>query len=571
MEQLNNDDFIFMNNTSIVHEISNLKSDVDKLRPIDKTQENRIMQKFRLDWNYNSNAIEGNSLDYGETAAFLMHGITAKGKPLKDYLDIKGHNEVIDYLLYIIKNKEELSERDIRSMHQMLLVEPYQSLAQNTEGQTIQKTIRIGEYKRMANHVRTITGEIHYYASPEETPILMRDLIDWYRASIAENRLHPVIIAAIFHHRFTSIHPFDDGNGRMSRLLMNLILMQYEYPPVIIKQTDKNDYYLALSQADTGNIQPFVDFIGSNLIYSLSLYIRGAKGEPIEEQSDLRKKLTLFKKEIQARRDKVELKKSPEVLEDTLENSFTPFFNDLSIVLSDFKDLFFDYKEEYVLYNTNQGGYWLYTDTNIIQKVHDIIKGGNPNSVEVFSYRFSNFKLAEDSFSIELKIALMISEIDYTILYSFSEPEELSRISFTGYHQWPTNSIVKKYYHQQILSDELGKLTNLLGESFYDFIKSIFDKSIKIEPQLNSAEIGAIWNSMSEDFDKIDSTKFQLFLNNLIIDVSNDNEFVYLKIDNGTFNRLSIEDRIEIESSLFNALQANSKSLKKVFVRITVY
>lgn len=178
MEPLNNNNYYFLNSSSVIKEIDDLKSEIDSLRPIDKTQENRIMQKFRLDWNYNSNAIEGNSLDYGETAAFLMHGITAKGKPLKDYLDIKGHNEVIDYLSYLIKNKEDLSEKDIRAMHQMLLIEPYESASQTIEGISVKKTIRIGEYKRTANHVKTITGEIHYYASPEDTPILMAELIE---------------------------------------------------------------------------------------------------------------------------------------------------------------------------------------------------------------------------------------------------------------------------------------------------------------------------------------------------------------------------------------------------------
>ena len=105
MEPLKTENLLFLNNLSIIEETDILKREVDGVRPLSKEQENRIMQKFRLDWNYNSNAIEGNSLDYGETAAFLMQGITAKGKPLKDYLDIKGHNEAIDYLSYIIKNR----------------------------------------------------------------------------------------------------------------------------------------------------------------------------------------------------------------------------------------------------------------------------------------------------------------------------------------------------------------------------------------------------------------------------------------------------------------------------------
>ena len=83
----------------------------------------------------------------------------------------------------------------------------------------------------MPNHVKTPTGEIHYYATPEETPAKMEELMNWLRGHQEKHDLHPIIVAAIFHHRFVSIHPFDDGNGRMSRLLMNLLLLQDGYPP----------------------------------------------------------------------------------------------------------------------------------------------------------------------------------------------------------------------------------------------------------------------------------------------------------------------------------------------------
>ena len=89
--------------SNIVLEINSLKEKIENLRPLSQEVEGRVMQKLRLDWNYNSNAIEGNKLSYGETVAFLMTGITAKGKPLKDHLDIRGHNEAINFLLSLVK------------------------------------------------------------------------------------------------------------------------------------------------------------------------------------------------------------------------------------------------------------------------------------------------------------------------------------------------------------------------------------------------------------------------------------------------------------------------------------
>jgi len=109
--------------TELLQRIDQRKTEVAALRPLTPEQEGRIMQKFRLDWNYHSNAIEGNSLTYGETIAFLMEGLTAKGKPFKDHLDIKGHNEGIDYLMHFIQNRDQLSEKVIRELHAMILVE----------------------------------------------------------------------------------------------------------------------------------------------------------------------------------------------------------------------------------------------------------------------------------------------------------------------------------------------------------------------------------------------------------------------------------------------------------------
>lgn len=136
------------------------------------------MQKFRLNWNYHSNAIEGNTLSLGETRAFLLHGVTAKGKPFKDYLDIKGHNEAITYLEEFVRGQGFLTEAAIREIHKILLVEPYEVAALTPDGQPTKRRITLGQYKTWPNHVKTSTGEMHYYTTPEETPARMDDLMN---------------------------------------------------------------------------------------------------------------------------------------------------------------------------------------------------------------------------------------------------------------------------------------------------------------------------------------------------------------------------------------------------------
>jgi Fic family protein len=273
--------------------INAAKAELDALRPLDREREARVMQKFRLWWTYHSNAIEGNKLSQGETEIFLMEGLTAKGKPLKDHLDLRGHSDAINFLLDFIRNKEELNEAVIRELHRILLVESYRGEAITPDGQPTTKLIAVGEYKTSANHVRTPTGEIHYYATPQETPAKMHDLMTWYRKEAAKGAMHLVEIAARFHHRFTAIHPFDDGNGRMSRLLMNLMLMQAGYPPVVIRLSERDNYLAALRRADRDEYDDFVTMIGEHVMDSLELFVRAAKGQEVSEPTDLHKEITL--------------------------------------------------------------------------------------------------------------------------------------------------------------------------------------------------------------------------------------------------------------------------------------
>jgi len=263
----------------LLQEVDAQKKQIDDMRPLPEDVEGRVMQKLRLDWNYHSNAIEGNRLSYGETVAFLMEGITAKGKPLKDYLDIRGHNEAINFLLSIVKESRPITEVEIRSLHKIILVEPYDTAATTPEGLKTTKRVSLGEYKTSANHVKTATGEMHYYATPEETPAKMQELIEWYREASQNSDIHPAVLAALFHHKFVAINPFDDGNGRLSRILMNLILMQKGYPPVVIKMDDRQNYYALLSRADNSDSWPLVECIVDCLNSSLNLYLKAAKGE----------------------------------------------------------------------------------------------------------------------------------------------------------------------------------------------------------------------------------------------------------------------------------------------------
>ncbi|MDB5226817.1 MAG: Fic family protein [Bacteroidota bacterium] len=331
-----------------IEDINALKKEVDSHRPIAKEVGDKVLQKLRLDWNYNSNAIEGNKLNYGETVAFLMHGITAKGKTLKDHLDIKGHNDAINFLLDIVKEKRDISESDIRSLHKMILVEEYDIDAITEDGQSTKKRIKLGIYKTSPNSVKTRTGEIHYYPSPEATPALMEELLDWYNECKQNIDVHPLILASLFHFKFVAIHPFDDGNGRLGRILMNLILMRHSYPPIVVKNEDKENYYGVLSQADSQQFIPLVEYMSNLLRHSLELYLRGIKGESIEEESDIIKEIELLKKSFD-KKDIQRPSKSIEKVNVVFSNVIYPFFEIILNRTQTFDELFFTTKNEYLI------------------------------------------------------------------------------------------------------------------------------------------------------------------------------------------------------------------------------
>lgn len=320
----------------VIDRVNDIKKQLDAIRPLPTEVEGRVMQKLRLEWNYHSNAIEGNKLTYGETYSFLMYGLTAKGKPFKDHLDIKGHNDAIRFLTSLVKDDSDLTEVDIRGLHKMILVESYQSPAQTPDGQATSKMIRVGEYKQQPNHVLTPTGEIHYFATPEETPIKIYELVQWYNTARQNKKIHPSVLAAFVHHRFVNIHPFDDGNGRLARILMNLILMKNGYPPAIVRLKERSDYYQALNQADRNEYVPLVEFLAEAVSDSMNLYLKATKGESIEDDADLDKEIALFKGSF----EKTYKIKDKQAIIDTFQDVFLPIIKIAELKFRQFDDLF---------------------------------------------------------------------------------------------------------------------------------------------------------------------------------------------------------------------------------------
>ena len=317
----------------ILQKVEQLIAELDNMRPLDVEVEARIMQKLRLDWNYHSNKLEGNTYSYGETRMLLMKELTAGGKPKRDAEEITGHDQAITFIIDSIKVDEPLTEGFIRHLHKLILVRPFWGDAKTADGQPTKRLIKVGEYKTEPNHVEMRSGRKFRFAEPIETPAKMQELVEWFRDKSEQSETNTLLLAAELHYKFVRIHPFDDGNGRLSRLLMNFVLMRSGYPPVIIKNEDKDNYIAVLEQADFNILEPFVNYVAQNLAHSLELMIRGAKGENIEEPEDIDKELTLIEKRLKVAERKIaasrvdDLAKDKEILRRIITRSFEPLAN----------------------------------------------------------------------------------------------------------------------------------------------------------------------------------------------------------------------------------------------------
>ncbi len=428
----------------IIQEIKELQLELATFLPLATEVQQRILQKLRLDWNFHSNAIEGNPLTYGETIALLLEGTVPKGR-YKDHQEIIGHNNAIDFLYTMLKETSELRERDIRELHAMMLVTPYEVDAITSTGEATKKRIDIGLYKTSPNHVKTATGATHYYASVEETPILVHELLDWYNDIITVEAAHPLVVAALLHHRFVEIHPFDDGNGRMTRLLTNLALLKKNYPPIIVKKEQREEYYsILMSQADNGLFLPLINFMGECIKNSLHIYLKGAKGERIEEASDIDKEILLFKKSLK-KEDELKKQKSIETLKEVIEKSIVPLFMLFQHKVEQFDECFLEHEQTFsILKNTRFQHLIKETDEKNIFKmtVFSILEKERSLDDVRYDYRGYGFKKAKNTnYRPWSYIEVVFEKYEYAIKY----------------HQ----AFLSKRYHEMLSKEEIEHIVRI--------------------------------------------------------------------------------------------------------------
>lgn len=462
-----------MYKTKTLDTVNALKLELDKKIPLKPEDNKRLQKKLRLEFNYNSNHLEGNTLTYGQTQLLLLFDKSSGDVPVRDIEEMKAHDVALSQIEEMANEKERpLTETFIKELNTTILVKPFWKDAISPNGTSTRKRIEIGQYKTSPNSVQLKNGKIHEYASPEETPALMGDLLSWYNSN--NDQLHPVQLAAEFHYRFVYIHPFDDGNGRVARLIMNYILLKNNYPPVIIKSEDKESYLTALQKADTGDIVSLIEYIEMQSIRSLELSLKAANGEDIDELGDIEKEIEILKRK---KLTETKIFKTPKVAFEIINHINDDLWKPLNKILSNFDDFFAETKNEN--YVDNNKIEKTITITNPIMRTGRLLAGKN---YEIFGHNLEeenigqiqwvrkmlSLKSAKRKIDFEIWCSLQIKDSNYTLVLAEKNTDTDSYMKSST-----TLFEIDNDYHIMFMSDTINSIKRIVSNHLIDKIQTV--------------------------------------------------------------------------------------------------
>jgi Fic family protein len=330
---------------------------LDKLRQIDEIQAsilengpiapellNKINYKLRLEWNYTSNSMEGNSLTRRETRTVMVNAIEVNGKPIKDIAEIRNHDKVISTIMKIGKGELNISESRIKEIHKGIMYED------DPEKQKL-----ISQWKNTDNYMINFQGERYDFVPHAEVPERMHSLMNWTNSEkekiqqSKKDAIHPISLAFKFHLNYLAIHPFYDGNGRTARIFTNLILISYGYPPLYVNENEKQNYhrYLTDIQSYGGEPDLFYEFMADLLLRSMRIITDAIEGKNIEDEDDFIKEIQLLKSKTSAKNTA----RTPKIVYETFKSVDEGLWGNIKATLKYFDDLFNENQTDYAVNN----------------------------------------------------------------------------------------------------------------------------------------------------------------------------------------------------------------------------
>ncbi|TVQ51073.1 MAG: Fic family protein [Saprospirales bacterium] len=399
------------------NQIDLLKKKIESFGELPIEVKNKINYKFRLDWNFYSNNMEGNTLTMPETRSVMVGNVSVYGKPIKDLLEMKGHDKLITEILDIGKGKVRLSEKRIRDIHEAIMYEDSTELKS-----------RIGKWKEVSNHIINYKNEKIHFANPHDVPELIHDLLNKTNAAIdrifmdKKDAPHPIDVALRFHLDYLTIHPFYDGNGRTARILTNLLLISFGYPPFWIKTSERDVYFRYLSdvQAYGGDDNLLFEFLSDLIIRSQKLVLDAIEGKDIGEEADLDKEIALIKAQLKGD-DQLTTKATAQEIHKVLENNIFPLLEMFEQKMEHLKEFFLetDRKISYNCHGESERmvgsgeSKWQELKQNWFAKQ---IKGEN-KKLDNFHYYFGlkGFKKTVEAKSIWVEVNILFHGYNYSI------------------------------------------------------------------------------------------------------------------------------------------------------------
>lgn len=243
---------------------------VDSKRPLPSEIVRRLESEFRTEFTYNTNAIEGNRLTLRETELVIEEGITVGGKSLREIYEVRNHPEALEYIERLATEGRQITKSDLLTLHQIIM--------KGTTDQKFLGTYRSGEVR--------IRGSRHVPPPAYEVDPLMEQLL--YMMNNNPDDYATVELAVMVLHRVAHIHPFQDGNGRIARLLANLVLMKKRYPPIVIPRSDRVKYLSSLEKADRGDHRQIVNFVAQYAVKHLDILLRALEQKPSDRMLALK-------------------------------------------------------------------------------------------------------------------------------------------------------------------------------------------------------------------------------------------------------------------------------------------
>lgn len=468
-----------------INKIEKLQRQIEAFGEFPKEVKDKIYYKLRLDWNYYSNSIEGGTLTREETRSVMSGVLNLKNKPYKDFREMEGHNRVVIDLFKMSQGGMRLSEARVKDFHQQIMFD-----------EDPEKGEQIGEWKKHNNEVINYRKEKITFANANEVSDLMHDLLnrlnaylDRFYGNNGEIAPHPVEIAADFHVDFLTIHPFYDGNGRMARILSNLILIACGYPIFVIRKEDKETYNQLLSdiQAYGGDRNQFIDFIGERVRSTQEMILKALNGGDIEDDDDLDKEIELLRRKQHKTPEPI--KKSKETITHVLNHVYLPILKEVDKLGRKFSALFDSVEWNYYHDPRSVQGYVQGNLKGITKKANEVIAKDN---YDIYELKFNLYLLKyldDNEFSAELAVRMNFHEENFdieilsgiplesgaviTLFKSIMEAISEDNLSVSDGESF---QLLEGPYDLELTDGEIKEYSQRIGKALLNFIKRKTEK-----------------------------------------------------------------------------------------------